>query len=68
MVQVLSLEPVAMPSAGEYRRHTKLCESFDVLADEFMVALTDDGDAGDTPDRPAFVALTAMYLLGVTRS
>jgi hypothetical protein len=57
MVQVLGLEPVAMPSAREYRRYTKLRKPFNVLADEFMVALTDDGDASDTTDRPALVAL-----------
>ena len=52
MVQVLSLEPVAMPSAGKYRRNTKLREPFDVLADEFMVPLTDDSAASDITDRP----------------
>jgi hypothetical protein len=57
MVQVLGLEPVAMPSAGEYRRYTKLRKPFDLLADEFVVPLTEDGDASDTADRPAFVAL-----------
>ena len=47
MVQILSREPVAVPSAGEYRRYTKLREPFDVLADEFMVPLTDRRDASD---------------------
>jgi len=45
MIQVLSLEPVAMPSAGEYWRYTELREPFDVLADESVVPLTAGGDA-----------------------
>jgi hypothetical protein len=45
MVEILSLEPRAMHSAGEYWRYTKLCEPFDVLADKFMVPLTDGRDA-----------------------
>ena len=51
MVQVLSLEPVAMPSAGEYWRYTELREPFDVLADEFVVSLTAGGEPGWTTDR-----------------
>jgi hypothetical protein len=34
-----------MHSAGEYWRYTKLRKPFDLLANEFMVPMTDSGDA-----------------------
>lgn len=51
MVKVLSLEPLAMPSPGEYWRYTKLRQPLDVLADEFVVPLTAGGEPGWTIDR-----------------
>ena len=45
MVQILSLKQGTMHSAGEHWRYTKLRKSFDLLANELMVPMTDSGDA-----------------------